>query len=149
MNYIYIANKNLSFKFRSALQLIRKRFKEAFPISNGVKKLSALILILLIMAPTLALCSCCPSASHRSSSDLEISAVDCCCSQSEITQTDPGVLTKSFNLALTGSVLDSQFFIASFLNPVLPRATHARKLDTSPPRFSEIPLYLSNLVLRF
>ncbi len=115
-----------------------------------MKKVSILLLILLMLAPTFALaCSCSPTMHHQIS-QAEISNANCCCSE-QIVRQDPADLNQ-----VSGFVFSSKSDVTSPLQVNVTSISSETKgsdfqfnQDQSPHRLSEVPLYLSNLALRF
>jgi len=118
-----------------------------------MKKIGALLLILLMLGPTFALaCSCCPSMHHEMLKS-EISNANCCCS-TKIVQLDPADLNPISNSDLVSHRNEIFSFLqnsvsTSILTSKVAASNFEFVRDQSPHRLSEIPLYLSNLVLRF
>lgn len=119
-----------------------------------MKKCSALLLILLMLGPTIALaCSCCPEEAPGVLG-VEISAVDCCCpSSANLKEQDPADVNQmvDFRTYRRGDTLgrdQSRPYAFDLTSRSPEHSIHFLILDESP-HLNEIPLYISNLVLRF
>ena len=113
-------------------------------------KITALLLAFLILGPTVVMaCSCCPMTVNQNFKT-EISTIDHCCSIT-VLQKDPATLSQVTNFDFTSSRLLVRTFLAYDSTTDLNRTTHSN----SPPGSDQlqnpqnVPLYLSNLVLRF
>ena len=115
-----------------------------------MRKIVAFLLIILLLGPTLAMaCTCCPVSTHEASQP-GISASDCCCSTS-VVQSNPVGINEITNSNFTFS--RSFFQAALHHDSVLKNLNHTLlqvpfNQDQSPHQFKDLPLYLSNLVLR-
>ncbi len=115
-----------------------------------MKKISALLFIILMLGPTVAMASsCCPQELPRSL-NAELSASDCCCLAKIVKEDLAGInqisvldLVSAYGF-LNLSALSSVSTVNHRSNIIVPLNS-----DESPHRLGSIPLYLSNLVLRF
>lgn len=114
-----------------------------------MRKIIAFLLIFLMLGPTLAMCSCCPEMAPKASG-VEISASDCCCSAAVI-QSDPVAINDITNSKF---VFSRSFFQTSLHRESVQNVNHDALLqvpfnsEQSPHQLKDLPLYLSNLVLR-
>jgi len=116
-----------------------------------LKKISVILLILLILGPSIAMCSCCPVSLQISASAQIVNPQHNCCSTMLIQQEQAYLdQTHYFDFTSFRNLLTKPFLFQSsdFASPISIGAQLTKNLDISP-HLQEIPLYLSNLVLRF